>query len=224
LIALLTGSQGGCFLRLYGQEHNPNYDLKKFHMGFSIVGNYAKFKVTPAEDFISRDSVKAINTDGFPGFGLGGIANFRLGNQLDFRLLPQLTFAQRNMVFEFTNKQDKIQVETVSFDLPMLFKYKSVRFNNTRFYVIGGGRVTHDFASNQDAERGPFKPLIALKRTSYHYEFGFGFDFYLIFAKFSPEIKMTNSINNMLSDDPYIYSSSVNRIQGRMFQISLHFE
>ncbi|MBC7426204.1 MAG: hypothetical protein H7321_06675 [Bacteroidia bacterium] len=93
-----------------------------------------------------------------------------------------------------------------------------------RFYAIAGVRFSHDFASNESTERGPLKPLIALKKNSVYYEYGFGFDYFLIYNPLSIEFKMSNSFTNLLSTDPYIYSSSIGRLQGRLFQVSLHFQ
>jgi hypothetical protein len=204
--------------------HRPNHDLRPFHMGFSIVGSNAKLKIITSDDFLLQDSLMAMRTRGFPGFAIGGISNLRLGEYFDLRALPQLHFTQRDIFFHFNDRIDKVTVESVSFDLPVLLKYKSKRRANYRVYTIAGVRFTHDFASNEDATRGPFRKMVVLKKRSISYEFGVGMDLYTQMFKFSPEIKMTNSIGNVHSSDPYMYNNSIKRIQTRLFQISLHFE
>jgi hypothetical protein len=168
-------------------------------MGFSIVGSNAKLKIITSDDFLLQDSLMAMRTRGFPGFAIGGISNLRLGEYFDLRALPQLHFTQRDIFFHFNDRIDKV-------------------------YTIAGVRFTHDFASNEDATRGPFRQMVVLKKRSISYEFGVGMDLYTQMFKFSPEIKMTNSIGNVHSSDPYIYNNSIKRIQTRLFQISLHFE
>jgi len=64
---------------------------------------------------------------------------------------------------------------------------------------------------------------VAFKANSFYYEYGFGYDHYGIWSMISTEFKMSNSITNMLSSDPYIFSSSFERIQSRLFQISFLF-
>ncbi len=200
------------------------YPSKPFHMGFTILGSYGRFKINPVNELLLQDSLQSIRSMGFPGFGLGGIANVRMGKYFDFRLLPQLHFNNRNVEYTFNDRIDKIQVESVSFDLPILVKYKSERHSNKRLYVIGGVRLSHDFAALEDKDRGPNRKIVALKQQSISYEFGFGFDIYTHVFKFSPEIKMTNSINNMISQDPYLYNGSIGFLQTRLLQISFHFE
>jgi hypothetical protein len=207
-----------------GGEIDPLRYKRPFHMGFSITGDYAKFKLSPAENILFKDSLLSIRTQGFPGFGLGGITNLRLGNYFDLRALPQLHFNQRNLIYTFRDRVDEIQVESVSFDLPILIKYKSERHNNKRLYLIAGVRPSHDFMAREDKQRGPFIRRVAMKKQSLSYEFGFGMDIYTYMFKFSPEIKMTNTITNMISPDQYIYNGSIGLLQSRLFQISLHFE
>lgn len=210
--------------RTIGGEINPNDDLKPFHMGFSFTTNYGKFKISRDPDLLFQDSLLSMRAQGYPGFGLGGIANLRLGKYFDFRALPQLHFNSRNINYQFRDRSVDISVESVSFDLPLLVKYKSYRHNNFRMYVIGGVRLTHDFAAREDRVRGPFLEVVALKKQSISYEFGVGCDIYTYMFKFSPEIKMTNTITNMISQDPYIYNGSIGMLQSRLLQISFHFE
>lgn len=211
--------------RIRGGEIDPlRYERKPFHMGFSIVADYGKFKIIPENNFLSQDSLLSIRTQGFPGFGIGGILNLRISKHWHFRTLPQLHFNQRNVFFQFKDRVDMIEVESVTFDLPMLIKYRGERHNNYNMYVIGGARLTHDFSAKEDKQRGPLIRQVALKKQSVAYEFGFGFDIYTTYFKFSPEIKMSNSLTNMISKDTYIYNGSIGFLQTRLFQISLHFE
>jgi len=211
--------------RTRGGEIDPmRYEVNPFHMGFTITGDYGKFKITPVQNILSQDSLLSIRTQGFPGFGLGGIMNLRLSSHWHLRALPQLHFEQRNVFFQFKDRTDMIEVESVSFDLPLLVKYRGKRHNNYNLYVIGGTRFTHDFSAKQDKQRGPLIKQIALKKQSVSYEFGFGLDIYTQYFKFSPEIKMSNSITNMISKDSYIYNGSIDFLQTRLFQISFHFE
>ncbi len=206
-----------------GLEHHPLYDLKRVHFGISIVPNYAKAKVVTAPDFYQRDSVRTIRPQGFSGFGFGGIMDVRIGKFVTFRYLPQIQFSQRNFVYTFNDRVETAKTETVALEQCLLFKYHSVRHKNNRFYVIGGAKFSHDFASNEDAVRSPNRALVPFKKNVLYYDFGFGFDHFGIFALISTELKMSNSITNVLSSDPYIYASSISRIQARLFQISFHF-
>lgn len=201
------------------------YDLKQWHFGVTLPMNYGKMKMNLANDFLLQDSIQNITLDGTPGIGLGGIVDYRLGDYFNLRALPALNFHQRKMTYRFLDRTDVVDVESVTMDLPINIKYKSkLHKKYVRFYTVAGGRIWYDFNSRADEERGPFKKLIALSTVGAAFEVGFGFDFYLPFFKFSPEIKMVNSMVNMHSADEYIYSRGVGSLYPRMFQISLHFE
>ncbi len=207
-----------------GREHNALYDLRKVHFGFSVVPNFGKAKVVTAADFYQRDSVRTIRPQGFSGFGFGGIMDVRLGKYVTFRYLPQIEFSQRNFVYTFSDRVETAKTETVALDNCLLFKYHTVRHQNNRFYLVGGLKLAYDFQSNEDAVRSPNRALVPFKKRVLYYDFGFGFEHFGLYALISTEIKMSNSITNVLSADPYIYTSSIDRIQARLFQISFHFQ
>jgi hypothetical protein len=206
-----------------GLEHRPSYDLTKFHFGVTFAPSFAKAKVVLSPSFYPTDSVRSITTTGFAGLCFGGIVDYRIGKFATLRYLPQIEFSQRNFTYRFDDREDIAATESVSLNQCFLFKYHSVRHKNTRFYVLGGARYSHDFQSNETTIRAPFKPMVAFKANSLYYEYGFGIDYFGIWSLISTEFKMSNSITNMISPDQYIYSSSISRIQARLFQISFHF-
>ncbi|MGH2642426.1 MAG: PorT family protein, partial [Chitinophagaceae bacterium] len=57
------------------------------------------------------------------------------------------------------------------------------------------------------------------------YEAGFGFEFYLPYFIFSPEIKISNGARNIFIRQPgNIYSDRIGEILSRMIVISIHLE
>ncbi|MDI1233759.1 MAG: outer membrane beta-barrel protein [bacterium] len=224
VIAIVVFLFTTCTIYSQGREHNALYDLQKIHFGFSIVPNFGKAKVVTAADFYQRDSVRAIRPQGFSGFGFGGLMDVRLGKYVTFRYLPQIQFSQRNFIYTFDDRVETAKTETVALDQCLSFKYHTPRHQNSRFYLIGGLKFSYDFASNEDAVRSPNRALVPFKKNTLYYDFGFGYEHFGLFAVFGTEFKMSNSITNVLSKDPYIYTSSIDRIQSRLFQISFHFQ
>ena len=55
-------------------------------------------------------------------------------------------------------------------------------------------------------------------------EIGFGFDFYLEYFKFSPQIKISHGILNIISIDETVYTKSINRLSTNGWMISFTFE
>ena len=211
-------------LKAEGQQKLPLYDLRPAHFGFGIIFGSGKLKTTLSNEFHLQDTILHIKNNGFPQVGIAGLISFKLTEHLDFRFAPGLTLAQRNMDFVFPDRTDNVVIETVSFDLPFLFKYKSDRIKNTRFYVVGGLRYSFDYQSDELTERGPFKQLVPLKKRQLSYEFGVGLDIYTDYFKFSPEIKMSNGLNNVLSKDEYIYTGAFDGIFTRLFNVTMFFE
>ena len=67
--------------------------------------------------------------------------------------------------------------------------------------------------------------LVKIKRYDYGPEFGIGFNFFFNSFIFSPEIKITNGLNNIHARDENLRFSSVfDRIRSKMIVFSIHLE
>ena len=108
-------------------------------------------------------------------------------------------------------------------DFPVYIKYKSERYNNFRAYVIGGFKYSLDIAS-QDKIDDEGKEIVKLKRDDLMGEIGFGIDFYLQYFKFSPQIKISYGILNLLSEDNTVYTRSINHLKTNGWMLSFTFE
>lgn len=206
------------------QPNLEQFDLKPLHFGFTLAGNMGRMLVHMKPDF-QNDTLMNLSVRNFPGIGLGAITNLRLGEHLDLRLMaPVISFVQRNVVYEFPNAVKEVKVESAYCDGSLLLKYKSARRKNFRVYVIGGGRVSYDFASTINKNRGLQNPVVSLVPLTYGWEAGFGFDLYFEYFKFSPELKVCNNLNNAMYRDGYIFTNHVDRMIPQLLQFSLHFE
>lgn len=207
-------------------QHHPYYDIeKKVHFGFSMGTNFSDIQYNMSESFYKNDSLLTVGVGLIPGITLGAICNFHIKERLDLRIIPSLLLSQRNMNFNFANGAFRFKtIESVYANLPIHLKYKSTRHGNWRFYVLGGGEYSYDIASNQGAEKDFFNPNIALKKHNYSYTWGFGFDLYFPYFKFSPEIRIANGVNNVLDPHETVYSDSFSKFRNRMILISFHFE
>ncbi|MFN7312838.1 MAG: outer membrane beta-barrel protein, partial [Bacteroidota bacterium] len=214
----------GC-LQGFAQANLEQYDLKRLHFGFTISGNTGRMRIDRnTQDWIN-DTLKTVSSTPFAGIGLGAITNLHLGKNWDIRLLfPVISFVQRNLTYEFENVKKTTEIESAYCDLSLLLKFKSDRRKNTRAYVIGGFRASYDLASSTKQERSINKPVVSLKPITYGYEAGFGLDMYFEYFKFSPEIKICNTLNNALYKDGYIYTDLLNGLSPQLILISFHFE
>ncbi len=214
-----------CVVKNHAQPNLEQYDLKKLHFGFTIAANIGRLQVNPNTNYTQGDTLYGISVVNFPGIGLGAITNLNIGKHFDLRLMaPVISFVQRNLVYSFPTGSKEVKIESSYCDASLLLKYKSARRKNTRFYVVGGPRISYDFSSTIARSRGIEKPVVSLNQVTYGYEFGFGFDFYFEYFKFSPEIKNCQTWGNALYKDGLIYTNAISNISPQLIQISLHFE
>ncbi len=206
----------------------PKYDQQKLHFGFTLGINSSTFLIDRVGDLKIRDTVYSIEAEAASGLNLGIIGNLRLGEYFDFRFIPTLSFGQRNLIYHIiyndtseSNSRKKIESSYIEF--PIEFKYKSKRRNNYRVYVLAGFKYGIDMVS-QAKVKNKEKDIIKLNRKDYGYEIGVGFDFYMTYFKFSPEIKMYNGLKNLLFRENTIYASPLEALYAKTFVVSFTFE
>lgn len=223
----------GC---MSGQSLNkPFYDYsRRVHFGFTIGMNYSRFQYEFSDKYYNqpKDTVWKVKSMGYPGLTLGAVINLHPGSyssflreHFDIRLIPSLVLAQRRMVYTFSDGSTQFKdVESAMIETPLLIKFKSDRLGNFRFYVIGGGNYGYDLSSNAKAAKDPANPKVAVFPSNYNYEFGTGLDLYFPYFKFSPEIKVSKGINNVLSPDPAFFTNIFSSFKSNFIYISLYFE
>lgn len=205
----------------------PKYDQIPLHFGMSLGLNYMDFTIHHSRDFWFLDSIYSIENIPQLGININIVTNLNLNENFCFRFLPGLNLGQRNL--EYWIKKDTIfyshtmRIESTFLDFPFLFKYNGVRLNNFRPYLIGGGSIKFDLAS-QKKIRDEERPKIRLKRMSYYYEFGFGSDFFLEYFKFAIELKYVVGINNVIVPDNTQFTRSIERMNSKMLMLSFTFE
>jgi hypothetical protein len=91
--------------------------------------------------------------------------------------------------------------------------------------MIGGFKYTLDLASQKDARNTvPGQEVIKLNNQDFGYEAGAGIDFFLPYFKFGIELKMAMGMRNLLVRDQTIYAQALDRLNSKVFLISLTFE
>jgi hypothetical protein len=207
--------------------NQPKYDHQKAHFGFCLGLNTTRLIIDKKADFKLRDSIYSIECEPVAGLNLGIISNLRISDKFDFRFIPTLSFAQRNMIYDFRYVVDSAltvkKIESTYLEFPFELKYKSARINNYRAYVLLGLKYSIDMISQAKVKQED-KDILKLKRKDYGYEVGIGFDFYLPYFKFSPEIKMYNGLSNLLVAESTVYADPIKALYAKTFAISFTFE
>ena len=229
LLLLLTASALPVIAQREGVVKNlPKYDKQPIHFGFTLGLNSSGFRTVLAPDYHIQDSIYTIEPSSVAGLNLGIIANLRIGKHFDLRFIPSLSFAQRNLEYAFlyapSNGEVALKkVESTYLEFPLLLKFKSARINNYRIYVLGGFKYSIDMVSQAKVEDTD-KELIKLQRHDYGYEIGLGFDFYMPYFKFSPEIKMYHGLPNLLVQDGTRFAQPLHGLYSKVFVLSFTFE
>jgi len=217
----------------FGQRHKKpqnllQYDSKKLHFGFTLGMNELNFNVKKNSSTITNDTLLTLLSNSQKGFNLGIVSNLRIGKYTDLRFIPALVFGERHLYYGFidsnqVNQQKIKRIESTLIDFPIYIKYKSARYNNFRTYVLAGVKYSLDIAS-QDKINDEGQEIVKLKRNDLMGEIGFGIDYYLEYFKFSPQIKLSYGILNLLSQDETVYTRSINSLSTNGWMISFTFE
>ena len=219
-----------------GQRPKPQnlskYDQQRVHFGFLLGLNHADFIVRPNPNIKttpSLNSIYVVESEGDLGFTLGIVSNLHMGPYFDLRFIPALAFSQRSIEYtilgqnNIAEKQIKT-IESTFLEFPFHLKYKSVRVQNGRAFVLGGARYSIDLASQKDVSKED-EDLLKLKRNDLSYEVGFGIDFYLTYFKFSPVIVLSIGMNDMLfKEEPNVYSNALDKLFSKVFLFAITFE
>ncbi|MCX6233406.1 MAG: porin family protein [Bacteroidetes bacterium] len=229
----------------------PKFDLAPYHFGFSLNVNQMFFTIKPATNMQKKwyygvqqlpdlpnsvkDTARVLSLESLNTFGftIGIVSNLRLGTFFDLRFVPDLAFGERELVYIVERHYDGT-VETVGMrktvystlvDIPLHIKYKSKRYNNTRAYLLAGLKYSIDLASEAKKNQDELdNKHVRLKKNDLYFEAAVGFDFYTTYFKFGTEFKMSYGLNDILIREDNIYTSSIDRLTSKIFQLSFTFE
>ena len=207
----------------------PNYDSKPLHYGFILGMHYAKFRINYSDHFAENgdSTIALLPQRSFSNFAVGMIIDLPVADQWNFRFTPTVGLYEYSVTHKtlerYTGKyvDTKVPVESVFFDFPILMKYKSLRRNNNRLYMVGGvvpsikvgGRKQRN---NQEA--------FGMEDYNLEVTYGFGWDHYFSFFKFAPEVRFTHGIANMNLRNQSIYFQNIDRMTTHKVSLLFHFE
>jgi hypothetical protein len=226
-LALIFSAHSGLSQKQrWANRNNPNYDERKLSYGFLIGLHTAAYQVKYADRFVTHDfdTVYSIEPGWSPGFSLGFIVNYRLTDLLDFRITPKVAFYEHTLRYLYTDETiTKEQlVETTMVELPILLKYKSERRGNVRMYMIGGVKPALEASGKKQLENT--SNTVGINGTNLSLEAGFGLDLYYPLFKFSPELRFSRGIVNVLENRTNIYGQPLQRLNTNTITLYLLFQ
>lgn len=207
-------------------RNNPNYDERKLSYGFLIGLHTSAYQIKYSDRFVTRDldTVYSIEPGWSPGFSLGFIVNYRITDLLDFRITPKVAFYEHTLRYLYTDEtptEEKL-VETTMVELPFLLKYKSERRGNIRMYMVGGLKPGLEASGKKEMENTSSN--LGITSMNLSLEAGFGFDLYYPLFKFSPEIRFSRGMVNILKNTTNQYGIPLERVNTNCITLYLLFQ
>ena len=208
-----------------------NHDAKPYYFGIVLGFNSSHYNITHAPYFLANDTVMSVNSQNASRIHLGILINYQLSRRFDIRFYPlNLIFSEKKLVY--TQKYPNLgssaltetrTIESIVLSFPLQVRLKSDRIENFRVYSLLGVKYDYDLASNAGARTGD--DFVKVKKGDFGIEAGVGFQFFFKYFIFSPELKVSQGLSNVLVRDESIkYSAVMNSMKSRMILFSLQFE
>jgi hypothetical protein len=206
--------------------NNANYDSKTVTFGLALGLHSNAFRINYASAFATHqfDTLYSVAARWSPGFSMGGLVNLKIAGFFDLRCTPQFSFYDYRLDYLFTDRTPARNevVERVLVELPLLLKYKSERRGNIRMYMIGGVKPGIEASGLRDVER--VRVGLETKEWNLTADFGFGFDLYYPLFKFSPEIRFSKGVVNVLDNTTNAYGQPLERLTTNTVHVYFIFQ
>lgn len=206
---------------MFGLTSSSGADDKLISYGFFLATHRAGYQIKYSELFLdptntANNQIHSIYPKITPGFSLGFTGILRFHDQINLMFTPKIGFFEYRFDVNYFNptsnqtypgnspgnsdptsnlgyRTEELINEATMVELPLLLKYRSQRFNNTRMYFIGGASYQFRTKSQDEANLDP----IVTTGRDYTIEAGMGFELYFKFFKFAPEIRFSHGLNNL---------------------------
>jgi hypothetical protein len=212
--------------------YREDQDSKLYYFGLSLSAVRSRFQLEHDPSFLQQDTILTAEPGNAPGLSLRLVAALNVSPRFELRFNPGLIFTDRPILYKlnpaYPGDMDqghnvKKSVESIITTFPLDVKFKSDRIGNFRVYMLGGVKADIDLASN--AQKRKADDQVKIGKYSYGIEGGLGFSFYRKSVTVSPELKISNGLNNLHDRDPQLnYSRVLGSIQSRMIIFTIHLE
>ena len=209
----------------FGLTNFSGSDDKLTSYGFFLGTHTASYQLKYADSFLDpTNTIISIFPKYTPGFSLGFIGILRFHDQVNLIFTPKIGFYEYKLDVNYDDgTSEELENDVQQIELPLLFKYRSMRFNNTRMYFIGGGSYLFNTKPQADIIN---EYDIATAGRDFTIEAGMGFEIYFKYFKFAPEIRFSHGINNLYIDatnTPQILGS-ISSLRSKSISILLNFQ
>ena len=166
------------------------HDKRKLHFGIIFAAARDNININYSNLFFETDSVQSIRA-GFAGAATAStLANYIFENRfISLKFAPGVTlhFWQADITFQ-SGKTRRIDFNNSQIDIPLWFKYRSVRRKNHNLYILMG--------LNYSTVVGKLKKFrgFTLRRSMLQISYGVGLSIYTRYTRFAPEIRFAHTL------------------------------
>lgn len=207
------------------QMFREHHDDKQIYFGIMMGYNNSNFRIHHSEYFVNDDSILSVLAPRGRGFNLAIVSNLKLNRHFDLRFSPGVAFSTRPLQYQEIGNGPPVEkrIESVLLQTPVWLKFKSDRYQNFRFYVLGGGRLDYDLASNSEKRKAD--DIIKLGRFDVSADYGVGVQIFFPLFIFAPEITISQGIGNIHSPSAELpYSNVLDKLFSRTILFKIQFE
>lgn len=221
----------------FSQNEKPKnyrkFDDKLLHFGFMLGGNTADFRTYQKLNAFEQYGLKSLINKSSAGGQVGIVTTLKLGTPVvRLRFIPTLSFQERVLNYTFVNSDTSVKtdwlneerINSTNLDFPLMFQFRTIRYNNFASYVLIGGQYSLDLQSQQDASQDYIDPFIKIKKHDFQAQLGAGVEFFAPYFKFGMEIKYSHGVSNSFIQDDTVISSPIQKLYNKVWWFSIIFE
>ena len=208
------------------------FDTRQFNLGFTMGLNYGGYDMTSQVNQVDPSTQRLLYRVELirkPGIYLGLITNMNIANNVDLRFMPSVSLEERDFNFYFnpeTTQQNVSvvtkKIEASNLNLPLLIKFKSNYYKNTRVYVMFGIQPSFNLSSTKKVRNDP--QLLKTQRNDLSYVASFGVDLYGEKLKLSPELRFTRGLRNLYVEDNTEFPKAISDLFSQLLVLNINFE
>jgi len=196
---------------------------KALYWGISLGLNTSNFRIDRQPQTPENDTILSIDDKSQPGFNLGLIGNWQFNRYFDLRFIPNMTFGEKLIQYNTVNGVVDNRIKTTYLSFPVHIRFKSEPVNDWRVFVVAGLKYDYNIDPQIRTTRDPDK--ISLRKASLSMEYGIGLQYFFPYFIFSPELKYSHSLNNVLDPNQSdLNKSALKGLYPRSLVFTLNFE
>jgi len=208
---------------LSGQLNFYEKGSKALYWGISLGLNTSNFRIDRQPHSESNDTILSIDDKSQPGFNLGLIGNWQFNRYFDLRFIPNMTFGEKLIQYNTISGIADNRIKTTYISLPVHIRYKSEPVNDWRLFVVAGLKYELNIDPQVKTTSEPNK--ILLQKSGVSMEYGIGLQYFFPYFIFSPELKYSHSLNNVLDPNQSdLNRSAIRGLYPRALVFTLNFE